>query len=126
MNRNRAAGSMTALNLFPIAALSGASATTSSAVDVSEYDGDLRVAFSCTAMGGSSTPTCTFTMTECETSGGTFTAVSGVEVAFTAAGLTTVTLNTDKRMRYVKVVATLTGTSPTCSASAVGVAIARG
>lgn len=126
MQRNRTLGQATELNLFPIEALSGAGATTSSATDLGDYDGDLVIVFSCTAPGGTDTPSCTFTLTESETSGGSFTAVSGVSVAFTDAGKSKITLNTDARKRFLKVVATVAGTTPTCSASAVGLALARG
>src|SRR4051812_38328627 len=100
-------GAVTELNLFPIAALSGTGATAAAAVDLGAYDGDIALIYSCTAMGGSATPTCTFTVTESDASGGTYTSVSGAGAAFTAAGKSKVVLHSDSLKQFVKVTATL-------------------
>ena len=67
------------------------------------------------AAGGGSSPTLDIKLTECDTTGGTYTDLSGA--TFTqvvgAASMQTLTINKDSSERFVKIVQTIGGSSPT-------------
>jgi len=90
------------------------STATSSAIDLLEYDGDVLLILD-SAAGGGSSPTLDIKLTECATTGGTYTDLSGA--TFTqvvdAASMQTLTINKDSSKRFVKIVQTIGGSSPT-------------
>ena len=100
------------------------STATSSAIDLLEYDGDVLLVLDCAAGTGTS-PTLDIKITECATTGGTYTDLSGA--AFTqvvdAASMQTLVINKDSAERFVKIVQTITGSSPsfTFSVNLIGV-----
>ena len=90
------------------------STATSSAIDLLEYDGDVLLILD-SAAGGGSSPTLDIKLTESDETGGTFTDLSGA--AFTqvvdAASMQTLTINKDSSKRFVRIVQTIGGSSPT-------------
>ena len=100
------------------------STATSSAIDLLEYDGDVLLVLDCAAGTGTS-PTLDIKITECATTGGTYTDLSGA--TFTqvvdAASMQTLVINKDSAERYIKIVQTITGSSPsfTFSVNLIGV-----
>jgi len=90
------------------------STATSSAIDLLEYDGDVLLILD-SAAGGGSSPTLDIKLTECATTGGTYTDLSGA--TFTqvvgAASMQTLTINKDSSERFIKIVQTIGGSSPT-------------
>jgi len=95
--------------------------TTGAAVDLQAYGGEAVVILSAAADGVGS---CAVKLTHCETSGGTYTDISGA--TFTAvtdaASHQKLSIDTDEIKRFVKAVATLTGegAEQTISVSIVG------
>ena len=89
------------------------STATSSAIDLLEYDGDVLLVLDCAAGTGTS-PTLDVKITNSDASGGTYTDLSGA--AFTqvvdAASMQTLVINKDSAERYIKIVQTITGSSP--------------
>ena len=125
MNRNLLVGSLAVLELLPPSAR--ITTETSTAFDLVDYDGNLALYVSTEAPTGTGTPTLTVTLTESETSGGSYTAVSGVTSgALTAAGVAKVIVNTDKRKRFIKAVATISGTNPSFACHVIAIASPRG
>ena len=100
------------------------STATSSAIDLLEYDGDVLLVLDCAAGTGTS-PTLDVKITNSDASGGTYTDLSGA--AFTqvvdAASMQTLVINKDSAERYIKIVQTITGSSPsfTFSINLIGV-----
>jgi len=90
------------------------STATSSAIDLLEYDGDVLLILD-SAAGGGSSPTLDIKLTESDETGGTFTDLSGA--TFTqvvdAASMQTLTINKDSSKRFVRIVQTVGGSSPT-------------
>ena len=90
------------------------STATSSAIDLLEYDGDVMLILD-SAAGGGSSPTLDIKITECATTGGTYTDLSGA--TFTqvtgSASMQTLVINKDSAERYIKIVQTIGGSSPT-------------
>lgn len=98
------------LNLYPIATVS--SSGVGSAIDLSEYEGEIVVALDVSA--GSGDMTCAVKLTEADTSGGSYSDVTGG--GFTTVTTTTsaqkISLNTDEMKKFVKLSITLGGTTP--------------
>ena len=100
------------------------STATSSAIDLLEYDGDVLLVLDCAAGTGTS-PTLDVKITNSDASSGTYTDLSGA--AFTqvvdAASMQTLVINKDSAERYIKIVQTITGSSPsfTFSINLIGV-----
>ena len=100
------------------------STATSSAIDFLEYDGYVLLVLDCAAWTGTS-PTLDVKITNSDASGGTYTDLSGA--AFTqvvdAASMQTLVINKDSAERYIKIVQTITGSSPsfTFSINLIGV-----
>lgn len=96
-------------------------ATTGSAVDTLGYrDGSIVVAAGATDFA-STDEVYTFTLTESDTSGGTYVAVSGISGTITVANTTLVVRVSELnivRKRFLKVVMTPTGTTPSIICSA--------
>ncbi len=90
------------------------STATSSAIDLLEYDGDVMLILD-SAAGGGSSPTLDIKITECATTGGTYTDLSGA--TFTqvtgSASMQTLVINKDSAERFIKIVQTIGGSSPT-------------
>ena len=90
------------------------STATSSAIDLLEYDGDVFLILD-SAAGGGSSPTLDIKLTECATTGGTYTDLSGA--TFTqvtgSASMQTLAINKDSSKRFIKIVQTIGGSSPT-------------
>lgn len=98
---------------------------TGSAIDLQQYVGAMKVVLSSSA-GGGTTPTLDVKLTECDTSGGTYTDVSGAaftQVTNAADSTEAITLNADSCKRYIKAVATIAGTSPTFDMALVAVGV---
>ena len=114
----------TQVGLFPTAV--GASTTTGSAIDLSGYEGDMVVLLDAAAGGASIT--FAVKLTTSDTSGGTYTDVTG-------GGFTTTTANTASRQklyvnvtdikRFVKVSLTVAGGTGTGAVSVQGLASAK-
>ena len=100
------------------------STATSAAIDLLEYDGDILLILD-SAAGTGSSPTLDIKLTECATSGGSYTDLSGA--TFTqvtgSASLQTLVINKDSAERYIKIVQTIGGSTPsfTFSVNCVGV-----
>jgi len=100
------------------------STATSSAIDLLEYDGDVLLVLDCAAGTGTS-PTLDVKITNSDASGGTYTDLSGA--TFTqvtdSASMQTLVINKDSAERYIKIVQTITGSSPsfTFSINLIGV-----
>ena len=90
------------------------STATSSAIDLLEYDGDVLLILD-SAAGGGSSPTLDIKLTESDETGGTFTDLSGA--TFTqvtgSASMQTLAINKDSSKRFIKIVQTIGGSSPT-------------
>ena len=90
------------------------STATSSAIDLLEYDGDVVLILD-SAAGGGSSPTLDIKLTESDATSGTYTDLSGA--TFTqvvdAASMQTLTINKDSSKRFIKIVQTIGGSSPT-------------
>ena len=84
------------------------------AVDLLEYDGDVVLILD-SAAGGGSSPTLDIKITNSDTSGGTYTDLSGA--TFTqvtgSASMQTLAINKDECKRFIKIVQTIGGSSPT-------------
>ena len=90
------------------------STATSSAIDLLEYDGDVLLILD-SAAGGGSSPTLDIKLTESDATGGTYTDLSGA--TFTqvvdAASMQTLAINKDSSKRFIRIVQTIGGSSPT-------------
>ena len=99
-------------SVVPTAAVT--STATSSAIDLLEYDGDVMLILD-SAAGGGSSPTLDIKVTESDASSGTYTDLSGA--TFTqvtgSASMQTLAINKDESKRYIKIVQTIGGSSPT-------------
>ena len=100
--------------LAGVATAAVTSTATSSAIDLLEYDGDVMLILD-SAAGGGSSPTLDIKLTESATTGGTYTDLSGA--TFTqvtgSASMQTLAINKDECKRYIKIVQTIGGSSPT-------------
>ena len=100
------------------------STATSSAIDLLEYDGDVLLVLDCAAGTGTS-PTLDVKITNSDASSGTYTDLSGA--TFTqvtdSASMQTLVINKDSAERFIKIVQTITGSSPsfTFSVNLIGV-----
>lgn len=87
---------------------------TGSAVDLVDYGGYVALTLMSGAATAGTLPTLDVKVTECDTSGGTYTDVSGAtwtEVTDAAAADETIVLNSDSLKRYIKIVGTIGGTA---------------
>jgi len=98
---------------------------TGSAIDLRDYVGDIKVILS-TSAGGGADHTLNVKLTECDTSGGSYTNVAGAaftEVTNAADATESLTVSADSLKRYVKAVATIAGTEPTFDMALVAVGV---
>jgi len=95
------------------------STTTGSAVDIQRLDGRGKLVLIAGAASAGTAPTLDVKLTECDTSGGTYTDVTGAaftQVTDAADSTQSLSINLAGLKRYVKAVATVGGTStPTFS-----------
>tara|TARA_R100000231_G_scaffold3174_2_gene5847 strand:+ start:7565 stop:7948 length:384 start_codon:yes stop_codon:yes gene_type:complete len=97
---------------------------TSAAIDLLEFDGDVLLVLD-SAAGTGSSPTLDVKLTECDTTGGTYTDLSGA--TFTqvtdSASMQTLVISKDSAERFVKIVQTIGGSTPsfTFSINLIGV-----
>lgn len=109
-----------------VATAAKTSTATSSAIDLLEYDGDILLILDCAAGTGSS-PTLDIKLTECATTGGTYTDLSGA--TFTqvtgSASLQTLVINKDSAERFIKIVSTVGGSTPSFTFSLNAVALKK-
>ena len=98
------------LNLYPVATVT--TDGVGSAIDLVQYEGPVLVTLDCTA--GTSDMTCAVKLTECDTSGGSYTDVSGgaFTQVTTTASAQTLLLNSDSLKRFVKLSIDVGGTNP--------------
>ena len=100
-----------------------ASTKTGSAVDLQDYEGD--IALSLDAEAGGSGITYAVKLTEADTTGGTYTDVSGGAFTTTTANTALVeqlVVNSDETKRFIKCVVTVAGGSGTGAVSVLGLA----
>ena len=98
---------------------------TGSAIDLRDYVGDIKFILS-TSAGGGADHTLNVKLTECDTSGGSYTDVAGAaftEVTNAADATESLTVSADSLKRYVKAVATIAGTEPTFDMALVAVGV---
>lgn len=95
------------------AVLSRTSSSASAAFDTGEYEGQFKVTLAAGAATAGSSPTLDVKVTECATSGGSFTDVaSGAFTQVTdTAGVQTLVFDRNKVKRYIKADWTIGGTS---------------
>ena len=97
---------------------------TSSAIDLLEFDGDILLVLD-SAAGTGSSPTLDVKLTNSDASSGTYTDLSGA--TFTqvtgSASMQTLVINKDSAERYIKIVQTVGGSTPsfTFSINLIGV-----
>ena len=100
------------------------STATSSAIDLLEFDGDILLVLD-SAAGTGSSPTLDIKLTNSDASSGTYTDLSGA--TFTqvtgSASMQTLVINKDSAERYIKIVQTIGGSTPsfTFSINLIGV-----
>lgn len=105
------------LNLLAIVSLSATGV--SSAIDLADYEGEIVLAVDVANVSGT-TPTLDFKLTECDTTGGSYTDVTGgggTQVT-TVASFQKISLNSNEMKQFVKLSYTLAGTTPVYLASA--------
>ena len=100
-----------------------AASGTGSAIDLQGYEGDMAVLLD--AEAGGSGVTYAVKLTESDTSGGTYTDVTGGAFTTTSANtasLQKITVNVSALKRFVKVSVTAAGSSPAGAVAVIGVA----
>lgn len=100
-----------------------ASTKTGSAVDLQDYEGD--IALSLDAEAGGSGITYAVKLTECATTDGTYTDLSGAAFTTTTANTALVeqlVVNSDEAERFIKCVVTVAGGTGTGAVSVLGLA----
>ena len=96
---------------------------TGSAVDLQDYEGD--IALSLDAEAGGSGVTYAVKLTECDTTNGTYTDLSGAAFTTTTANTALVeqlVVNSDKAQRFIKCVVTVAGGTGAGAVSVLGLA----
>lgn len=94
--------------------------TTGSAVDLLLAEGPVTLMVNCGVVDFTTTDeTYVFKLTESATSGGTYTDITGATTSVTATGTTKMVTTTKRTLQFIKVVATLGGTTPSFLGSAV-------
>lgn len=115
------------LEIFSCVATAAVTSTaTSAAIDLKEYDGDVSLILSCAAGTGSS-PTLDVKVQDSDASGGTYGDLSGA--AFTqvtdSASVQVITFVKDEAKRYIKIVQTVGGSTPSFTFSINAVALKK-
>ena len=115
------------LQLFSCVATAAVTSTaTSAAIDLKEYDGDVSLILTSAACTGSS-PTLDVKVQDSDASGGTYGDLSGA--AFTqvtdSASMQVITFSKDEAKRYIKIVQTVGGSTPSFTFSINGLALKK-
>tara|TARA_Y100000401_G_scaffold113897_1_gene115217 strand:+ start:1289 stop:1672 length:384 start_codon:yes stop_codon:yes gene_type:complete len=115
------------LEVFSIVATAAVTSTaTSSAIDLKEYDGDVSLILT-SAAGTGSSPTLDVKVTDSATSGGTYTDLSGA--TFTqvtgSVSMQVITFSKDECKRFIKIVQTVGGSTPSFTFSINGIALKK-
>ena len=115
------------LQLFSCVATAAVTSTaTSAAIDLKEYDGDVSLILT-SAAGTGSSPTLDVKVQDSDSSSGTYGDLSGA--AFTqvtdSASMQVITFSKDEAKRYIKIVQTVGGSTPSFTFSINGVALKK-
>ena len=115
------------LQLFSCVATAAVTSTaTSAAIDLKEYDGDVSLILT-SAAGTGSSPTLDVKVTDSDASGGTYGDLSGA--AFTqvtdSASMQVITFSKDEAKRYIKIVQTVGGSTPSFTFNINGLALKK-
>ena len=115
------------LEVFSIVATAAVTSTaTSSAIDLKEYDGDVSLILT-SAAGTGSSPTLDVKVTDSATSSGTYTDLSGA--TFTqvtgSVSMQVITFSKDECKRFIKIVQTVGGSTPSFTFSINGIALKK-
>ena len=113
------------LQLFSCVATAAVTSTaTSAAIDLKEYDGDVSLILT-SAAGTGSSPTLDVKVQDSDASGGTYGDLSGA--AFTqvtdSVSMQVITFSKDEAKRYIKIVQTVGGSTPSFTFSINGLAL---
>ena len=113
------------LQLFSCVATAAVTSTaTSAAIDLKEYDGDVSLILT-SAAGTGSSPTLDVKVQDSDASDGTYGDLSGA--AFTqvtdSASMQVITFSKDEAKRYIKIVQTVGGSTPSFTFSINGLAL---
>ena len=115
------------LQLFSCVANAAVTSTaTSAAIDLKEYDGDVSLILT-SAVGTGSSPTLDVKVQDSDASGGTYGDLTGA--AFTqvtdSASMQVITFSKDEAKRYIKIVQTVGGSTPSFTFSINGLALKK-
>ena len=115
------------LEIFSCVATAAVTSTaTSAAIDLKEYDGDVSLILT-SAAGTGSSPTLDVKVQDSDASGGTYGDLSGA--AFTqvtgSASMQVITFSKDEAKRYIKIVQTVGGSTPSFTFSINGLALKK-
>ena len=115
------------LQLFSCVANAAVTSTaTSAAIDLKEYDGDVSLILT-SAAGTGSSPTLDVKVQDSDASGGTYGDLTGA--AFTqvtdSASMQVITFSKDEAKRYIKIVQTVGGSTPSFTFSINGLALKK-
>lgn len=115
------------LTVFSVVATAAVTSTaTSSAIDLKEYDGDVSLILT-SAAGTGSSPTLDVKVTDSATSSGTYTDLSGA--TFTqvtgSVSMQVITFSKDECKRFIKIVQTVGGSTPSFTYSINGIALKK-
>ena len=115
------------LQLFSCVGTAAVTSTaTSAAIDLKEYDGDVSLILT-SAAGTGSSPTLDVKVQDSDTDGGTYGDLSGA--AFTqvtdSASMQVITFSKDEAKRYIKIVQTVGGSTPSFTFSINGLALKK-
>ena len=115
------------LEIFSCVATAAVTSTaTSAAIDLKEYDGDVSLILT-SAAGTGSSPTLDVKVQDSDASGGTYGDLSGA--AFTqvtdSASMQVITFSKDEAKRYIKIVQTIGGSTPSFTFSINGLALKK-
>jgi hypothetical protein len=96
------------------------------AIDLQLLDGDLQLILD-SAAGTGTTPTMTVTVESSDTSGGVYTAISGAAFTqvTTTASQQAIVISKDEARRFVRIVHTIAGTTPSFTFSVNGVGVRK-
>ena len=96
------------------------------AIDLQLFDGDLELILD-SAAGTGTTPTMTVSVESSDTSGGVYTAISGAAFTqvTTTASQQAIVISKDEARRFIRIVHTIGGTTPSFTFSVNGVGVRK-
>lgn len=114
---------LTPLSVYPVATVTADGL--GSAIDLAEYEGELAIFVAVSA--GSGNMTCDINVHDSDTSGGSYTAVTGSAITqvTTTASIQKISLDSNQMKRFIKLNIDVGGTSPSFLISAVGAAVKK-